>query len=231
MPPFGEIDKPSTKLVVVANLEFPPLPPPAPQSEPVPTTAPPAVVWRQLPVAMLVIAKLEVVALVEVEFVAVNFCKVVEPTTNKSPVELKVEVAVWPNEATLAVNFWKYPVVEVASVVVERVMVLKMCAPVQVGVKDWSMVKVGWEPITKAVVPLAMLIPVLWTREVVAAEAKVFTPVAYSTCGAAMAEEVAIPPHVIAGVAPPEEMIGQVAVTAVTVPCGIATQPNLPVPL
>ena len=38
--------------------------------------------------------------------------------------------------------------VVVAWVVVERVMLLKMCAPVQVGEKAWSTVKVGCAPIT-----------------------------------------------------------------------------------
>lgn len=38
--------------------------------------------------------------------------------------------------------------VEVAEVVVDREMRSKMCVPVQWGEKAWSMVKVGWAPIT-----------------------------------------------------------------------------------
>ena len=48
-------------------------------------------------------------------------------------------------------------------------------------------------------------------------DAKVLTPVAYKRPeAAAMFDEVAIPPQVRFGVEPPEEMIGQVPVTAVT---------------
>ena len=48
-------------------------------------------------------------------------------------------------------------------------------------------------------------------------DAKVFAPVAYKRPEAAeIFDEVAIPPHVRLGVEPPEEMIGQVPVTAVT---------------
>ena len=44
----------------------------------------------------VVLKRLVVVAFVPVALVKVNFCKVVEPTTNKSPAVLMVEVAVPP---------------------------------------------------------------------------------------------------------------------------------------
>lgn len=48
--------------------------------------------------------KFEVVALVEVELVAVNLWRVVEPTTKRSPEELMVEVADPPIERELPVR-------------------------------------------------------------------------------------------------------------------------------
>ena len=94
-----------------------------------------------LKVNKLEIAKLVVVALVPVALLKVKFCKVVEPTTRRSPDELMVEVAVPPILNWLAVSWPEKSEVEVAAVVVERVMLLKMWAPVQVGEKDWSMEK------------------------------------------------------------------------------------------
>ncbi len=47
-------------------------------------------------VEAVVAKRLVVVAAVEVERVEVNLCRVVEPTTRRSPEELMVEVAVPP---------------------------------------------------------------------------------------------------------------------------------------
>ena len=63
--------------------------------------------------------KLVVVALVEVELRAVKFCKVVEPTTKRSPEELMVEVAEPPMESELPVKRFEKKLVEVALVEVE----------------------------------------------------------------------------------------------------------------
>ena len=70
--------------------------------------------------------KFVVVAEVEVEVRAVKFWRVVEPTTRRSPDELMVEVALPPTERTLAVRVPAKRSVEVAAVVVERVMRSKM---------------------------------------------------------------------------------------------------------
>ena len=58
------------------------------------------------------------VAEVEVEFEAVKFCKVVEPTTSKSPEVLMVEVAEPPILKELPVKRLAKELVEVAEVVV-----------------------------------------------------------------------------------------------------------------
>ena len=60
----------------------------------------------------------------------------VEPTTSRSPDELMVEVAVWPTRKVLAFKAEEKREVVVAWVEVLLVMLLKMCAPVQVGEKD-----------------------------------------------------------------------------------------------
>ena len=73
--------------------------------------------------------KLVVVAEVEVELTAVKFCNVVEPTTNRSPEVLMVEVAEPPILKELPVNKLAKELVEVAEVVVER---LAMKPPVKV---------------------------------------------------------------------------------------------------
>ena len=86
----------------------------------------------------VVLKKLVEVALVEVEFEAVKFCKVEEPMTRRSPDELMVVVAVPPMEREFAVRRLAKKLVEVALVVVERVMLLKTWAPVQVKPSDWS---------------------------------------------------------------------------------------------
>ena len=74
-------------------------------------------------------------------FTKVKFCRVVEPTTKRSPVELMVEVAEPPMRSWLPVICPPKSEVEVAWVVVERVMLLKMWAPVQVKESDSSMEK------------------------------------------------------------------------------------------
>jgi hypothetical protein len=74
----------------------------------------------------VVLKKLVVVALVPVAFTKVKFCKVVEPTTNKSPEELMVLVAEPPTLKVLAVKRLEKRLVVVALVVVERVMLLKI---------------------------------------------------------------------------------------------------------
>ena len=68
-------------------------------------------------------------ALVEVEFEAVKFCKVEEPMTRRSPDELMVVVAEPPILKELPVNKLAKELVEVAEVVVER---LAMKPPVKV---------------------------------------------------------------------------------------------------
>lgn len=72
----------------------------------------------------------------------------VEPTTKRSPEELMVVEAEPPILKELALSTEAKRLVDVAAVVVERVISLKMCVPVQVGENDWSMVKVGCAPIT-----------------------------------------------------------------------------------
>lgn len=84
----------------------------------------------------VVAKKLVEVALVEVEFLPVKFWRVVEPTTRRSPEELMVEVALPPILSELPVKMEEKKLVDVAWVEVERVMLLKMWAPVQVGAKD-----------------------------------------------------------------------------------------------
>jgi hypothetical protein len=74
----------------------------------------------------VVLKKLVVVALVEVELVAVNLWRVVEPTTKRSPEELMVEVAEPPIEREFPEKIEEKKLVEVAAVVVERVMLLKI---------------------------------------------------------------------------------------------------------
>ena len=86
-------------------------------------------------VLAVVANKLVVVALDDVELTAVKFWRVVEPTTNKSPEELMVVVAVPPILKVLPVMFDEKRLVEVAEVEVLLVMLLKMWAPVQVGEK------------------------------------------------------------------------------------------------
>lgn len=86
-----------------------------------------------------------------------------------------------PKLKTVAKRLVEEAVVEkrlvvVAWVVVLRVMLLKICAPVQVGEKVWSTEKEGWEPRTKAVEAFAMEMPVEAAREEVAAPASVFAP-------------------------------------------------------
>ena len=80
--------------------------------------------------------KLVVVALVPVAFTKVKFWRVVEPTTNRSPEELMVEVDERTMESELTVKRLEKKLVEVAAVVVLLVILLKICAPVQVGEKD-----------------------------------------------------------------------------------------------
>ena len=60
----------------------------------------------------------------------------VEPETRRSPDELMVVVALPPMEREFAVKIEEKRLVEVAEVVVDLVMLLKMWAPVQVGEKD-----------------------------------------------------------------------------------------------
>ena len=80
----------------------------------------------------VVLKKLVVVAEVPVALTKVKFWRVEEPTTRRSPEELMVEVAEPPMESELPVNRLAKELVEVAEVVVERVMLLKILAPVQV---------------------------------------------------------------------------------------------------
>ena len=93
--------------------------------------------WRLVEEAV-VAKKLVVVASVPVALTKVKFCRVVEPTTRRSPVELIVVVAVPPMESELPWMRLAKREVEVACVVVERVMSLKMCVPVQVKLSDSS---------------------------------------------------------------------------------------------
>ena len=104
------------------------------QEEPV---SPPKVklVVARLVDEALVANRLVVVALVPVAFLKVKFWRVVEPITRRSPEELMVVVAVPPMFRELAKMELEKRLVEVAWVVVERVMLLKMWAPVQVGEK------------------------------------------------------------------------------------------------
>lgn len=110
---------------------------------PVEVKLPPVpVVKKRLVVEAVVEKRLVVVALELVELTAVKFCRVVEPETRRSPLELMVVVAVPPIRSWLPVICPPKREVEVALVVVERVMLLKMWAPVQVGEKVWSTVTV-----------------------------------------------------------------------------------------
>ena len=70
--------------------------------------------------------RLVVVAEVPVALRKVKCWRVVEPTTSRSPEELMVEVAEPPMESKLPVKRLAKELVEVAEVVVERVMLLKM---------------------------------------------------------------------------------------------------------
>ena len=63
------------------------------------------------------------VALVPVAFTKVKFCKVVEPTTKRSPEVLMVVVALPPTRSSLALNIPEKKSVVVAAVVVEFVAV------------------------------------------------------------------------------------------------------------
>src|SRR3989338_11198881 len=87
---------------------------------------------------MPVTAREVVVAEVPVALTKVKFCKVEEPMTRRSPEVLMVVVAEPPILKELPVKRLANELVEVAEVVVERVMLLKMWAPVQVGEKAWS---------------------------------------------------------------------------------------------
>ena len=79
--------------------------------------------------------KLVVVALDEVELTAVKFWRVVEPTIMRAPSVPIVEVAVRPILRDPPVRIVLQRLVEEALVEVDLVMLLKMCAPVQVGEK------------------------------------------------------------------------------------------------
>ena len=103
--------------------------------------APLKVAVKSLEEEAVVEKKLVEVALVPVALVKVKFCKVVEPTTRRSPEVLMVVVAEPPMESELPVKRLAKREVEVAEVVVERVMLSKMWAPVQVGVKAWFTVR------------------------------------------------------------------------------------------
>jgi hypothetical protein len=104
---------------------------------PVDVKSPPLpVVKKRLVVDAVVAKRFVVVALDDVELTRVTFCKVVEPTTNRSPEELMVEVAVPPILRVLPVICPPKNEVDVAWVVVLLVMLLKMCAPVHVGEND-----------------------------------------------------------------------------------------------
>jgi len=76
-----------------------------------------------------------------VALVKVTRWRVVEPITKRSPEELMVEVAVPPILNSLPVKSEEKSAVEVAAVVVERVMELKMFVPVQVKESVASRVK------------------------------------------------------------------------------------------
>ncbi len=83
----------------------------------------------------VVVKRLVVVALLEVELTAVKFWRVVEPDTRRSPEELMEVVAVRPTRREPAERMVLQRLVEVAAVEVLLVMLLKMCAPVHVGEK------------------------------------------------------------------------------------------------
>ena len=84
------------------------------------------VVKKRLVVLAVVEKRFVVVALVVVEFMAVKFWRVVEPITNRSPEELMVVLAVPPTLSSLPARMPEKKLVEVAAVVVDRVMLLKM---------------------------------------------------------------------------------------------------------
>ena len=92
----------------------------------------------------MVLKKLVEVALVEVEFEAVKFCKVEEPMTRRSPDELMVVVAVPPMEREFAVRRLAKKLVEVAEVVVELPVIKRLESMVDEAVekKPWSKPKV-----------------------------------------------------------------------------------------
>ena len=98
---------------------------------------PERLVPERLVVEAVVEKKLVVVAAVVVDLLAVKFCKVEEP------VRRRLERVARPEELIILANkLVLKKLVEVAAVVVERVMLLKMWAPVQVGEKLWSTVTV-----------------------------------------------------------------------------------------
>jgi hypothetical protein len=84
----------------------------------------------------VVAKKLVEVAEEDVELTAVKFWRVVEPTTVSAPSVPMVEVAVRPTLRDPEVRIVLQRLVEEAAVEVDLVMLLKMCAPVQVGEKD-----------------------------------------------------------------------------------------------
>ena len=69
--------------------------------------APAAPMNGMRPLVKLEMARDVVVALVVVELTAVKFWRVVEPITNRSPAELKVEVAVPPKYAFWNTESWE----------------------------------------------------------------------------------------------------------------------------
>ena len=90
----------------------------------------------------VVLKKLVEVALVPVAVLKVNFCRVLEPMTKRSPLELMVVEALPPMLKVFPVKEEEKREVEVAEVEVLLVIELKMWPPVQVGLKAWSTVTV-----------------------------------------------------------------------------------------
>ena len=98
---------------------------------------------------MTVEASAVVVALVVVAFLAVKFCKVVEPTTKRSPLVLKVEVARPPKRALVkTAKFVEVAEVEVASVV--------RSPPLKVARPEAESVVSDAAPAVKALAPMLM---------------------------------------------------------------------------